>query len=159
MNVLNLTACALCVGTAASAYAVPATYQRYIGTPALEEGCATARTRDGGSVIAATRRTAAGGTRNIIIIKLDYTGATQWEREVIRPDDEVPLSITQTFDGGYALVGLKKSSPTLFTEMTWSHPQVMQITRNKAERIGLHCDELAPVHDIDEPEDLQHWTP
>ena len=64
-----------------------------------------------------------------------------------------------TFDGGYALVGLKKSSPTLFTEMTWSHPQVMQITRNKAERIGLHCDELAPVHDIDEPEDLQHWTP
>ena len=105
MNVLKLTTLALCVGTAASAYAVPATYQRYIGTPALEVGCATARTRDGGSIIAATRRTAATGLRNIFLIKLDYTGATQWEREILHPTDEVPLSITQTSDGGYVVLG------------------------------------------------------
>ncbi len=104
MNASKLAGLSLCVGLAASALAVPATYQRYIGTPGIEEGGAIATTRDGGCVLACVRRSAAAGVRNIVVIKLDYTGATQWEREVFFPNDETPLSITQTSDGGYALV-------------------------------------------------------
>ena len=104
MNASKLCALSLCAAVASAAAAAPATYQRFIGTGVIEEGGAIGRTRDGGSIIAGVRRFAAGGFRNIVVIKLDYTGATQWEREVIRPDDETPLSIMQTSDGGYALV-------------------------------------------------------
>ena len=61
-----------------------------------------------------------------------------------------------TFDGGYALVGLKSSHPELFLDMQWSNALVMQTTRTRADALGLKCCELAPVHDIDNPADLQH---
>lgn len=63
-----------------------------------------------------------------------------------------------TIDGGYALVGLKKPNPTLFKDLPWSTPAVMQITRERALAAHLQCIELAPVHDIDEPADLPYCT-
>jgi rSAM/selenodomain-associated transferase 1 len=59
-------------------------------------------------------------------------------------------------DGGYALVGLRRPAPTLFLGMTWSTPQVMAQTRERARLAGLQWAELAPVADIDEPSDLAH---
>ena len=63
-----------------------------------------------------------------------------------------------TFDGGYALVGLKTPHPDLFLEMQWSNPSVMKITRDRAKALGLKYHELAPVHDIDVPADLEHCS-
>ncbi|MBX3635900.1 MAG: TIGR04282 family arsenosugar biosynthesis glycosyltransferase [Rubrivivax sp.] len=59
-------------------------------------------------------------------------------------------------DGGYALVGLRRPAPTLFSGVPWSTPQVMAATRERAREAGLRCTELAPVADIDEPADLIH---
>ena len=59
-----------------------------------------------------------------------------------------------TFDGGYALVGLKSPHPGLFMDMQWSNAVVLQTTRARAKVLGLRCYELAPVHDIDIPADL-----
>lgn len=59
-------------------------------------------------------------------------------------------------DGGYVLVGLARPAPDLFTGMTWSTPQVMQQTRERAARAGLRIVELAAVADIDVPQDLAH---
>jgi uncharacterized protein len=59
-------------------------------------------------------------------------------------------------DGGYALVGLRRECLALFIDMPWSTPQVMAITRQRAEESGLRYTELPAVADIDEPQDLVH---
>jgi uncharacterized protein len=62
-------------------------------------------------------------------------------------------------DGGYALIGLWRPQPLLFTDMPWSTPQVMALTRQRLAAAGLHHAELPPVPDIDEPADLAHLPP
>lgn len=59
-------------------------------------------------------------------------------------------------DGGYALVGLRRPTPELFTGVPWSTTSVMAATRVLAQQLGIRTTELAPVHDIDEAEDLVH---
>ncbi|HEY2978182.1 MAG TPA: TIGR04282 family arsenosugar biosynthesis glycosyltransferase [Burkholderiaceae bacterium] len=59
-------------------------------------------------------------------------------------------------DGGYALVGLRRAAPELFTGMRWSHHQVMAQTRTRLAASGLRCVELPVLHDVDEPADLCH---
>jgi len=59
-------------------------------------------------------------------------------------------------DGGYALVGLRAPCASLFEAMHWSSPGVMMHSRARLAAAGLHHLELAPVHDIDEAEDLVH---
>ena len=63
------------------------------------------------------------------------------------------------WDGGYALVGLRRPVPELFEGMVWSTPDVMAETRMRAHQAGLSWHELAPVHDMDEPSDLHHLPP
>ena len=62
-------------------------------------------------------------------------------------------------DGGYALIGLQRQQPLLFTDMPWSTPQVMALTRQRLAAAGLRHAELPPVPDIDEPADLVHLPP
>lgn len=62
-------------------------------------------------------------------------------------------------DGGYALVGLRAAAPALFSGMSWSTPQVMADTRERARAAGLRWAELPAVPDIDEPADLAHLPP
>ncbi|MEO6744702.1 MAG: TIGR04282 family arsenosugar biosynthesis glycosyltransferase [Caldimonas sp.] len=67
-------------------------------------------------------------------------------------------------DGGYALIGLRRSAPpTLFDGIDWSTSRVLAQTRERLGRLGLRWAEFAPLHDIDEPADLRHlpagWAP
>ncbi len=63
-------------------------------------------------------------------------------------------------DGGYALLGLRREAAarasSLFEAMPWSTPQVLAETRRRLAAAGLRHAELATLHDIDEPADLQH---
>lgn len=60
------------------------------------------------------------------------------------------------FDGGYVLVGLRRPAPSLFLNMTWSHPKVLTHTRLRAMQSSLTWLELDAVHDIDGPDDLTY---
>ncbi len=60
------------------------------------------------------------------------------------------------FDGGYALVGLRRPAPQVFADVPWSAAQVMALTRERLVAAGLTWAELSAVHDIDEPADLSH---
>ena len=62
-------------------------------------------------------------------------------------------------DGGYALIGLRRRAPTLFSGMAWSTATVMADTRERLRAAGLRHTELPAVADIDEPADLQHLPP
>jgi rSAM/selenodomain-associated transferase 1 len=59
-------------------------------------------------------------------------------------------------DGGYALIGLRRVTPSLFEAMPWSTAGVMTATRERLAAAGLRHIELPEVHDIDEPADLVH---
>ncbi|HCP21359.1 TIGR04282 family arsenosugar biosynthesis glycosyltransferase [Marinobacter nauticus] len=58
-------------------------------------------------------------------------------------------------DGGYALLGLRRFSPTLFTDIPWSTEQVAAITRQRLATLGWRLAESETLHDVDEPADLQ----
>lgn len=83
-----------------------------------------------------------------------------------------PCVFAPTFDGGYALVGVRQVPPQspqnaspkqlatllplLFDAMPWSTPQVMPQTRTRLVQAGIAHAELAMLHDIDEVEDMIH---
>ena len=69
---------------------------------------------------------------------------------------ETDAVFVPALDGGYALVGLRRAAPQLFSEMLWSTASVMAVTRARLLASGLQHVELPAVADIDEPADLVH---
>ena len=63
--------------------------------------------------------------------------------------------IHPALDGGYALLGLRRFDPSLFSGIAWSGPDVAATTIARIEALGwsLHVGET--LRDIDEPEDLE----
>lgn len=58
-------------------------------------------------------------------------------------------------DGGYALIGVRKPEPALFSDMPWSTAEVMAETRRRLKERGLSCREPVTLWDVDEPADLE----
>ena len=58
-------------------------------------------------------------------------------------------------DGGYYLIGLRRPAPLLFEQMTWSGPNVLRQTVQRASALGLTLGLLPPWYDIDNLADLQ----
>lgn len=58
-------------------------------------------------------------------------------------------------DGGYVLVGLRRPAAGLFAGIDWSTGRVLEQTRSRLRALGLRWSELATLHDVDTPEDLQ----
>ncbi len=67
-------------------------------------------------------------------------------------------SLVPTFDGGYALLGLKRFDARLFDAMVWSTNTVASETLARMLQIGWQPKVLATLHDIDEPDDIR-WLP
>jgi rSAM/selenodomain-associated transferase 1 len=57
-------------------------------------------------------------------------------------------------DGGYVLIGLRQPCESLFPNMEWSTAAVMAETRKRLRALGLSWRELAPLWDVDTPEDF-----
>jgi hypothetical protein len=57
-------------------------------------------------------------------------------------------------DGGYVLLGLRHSAPSLFVDMPWGGAEVAELTRARMRRLGWCWRELAVLPDLDRPEDL-----
>ena len=72
--------------------------------------------------------------------------------------DEHDAVFVPAFDGGYVLVGLRRSGAPIFSDMVWSTPTVMAQTRERLAGAGWRHLELAAMADIDEPADLR-WLP
>lgn len=63
-----------------------------------------------------------------------------------------------TEDGGYALIGLRRSHAALFSNMPWSTAAVMDQTRQRLRTQGLRWRELETLWDVDEPADHERWV-
>jgi rSAM/selenodomain-associated transferase 1 len=61
-------------------------------------------------------------------------------------------------DGGYTLLGTNEFHATLFENIHWSTDTVLTETLERIQKLQWRVEVLAPLHDIDEPEDLR-WLP
>ena len=57
-------------------------------------------------------------------------------------------------DGGYVLIGLRRTDPRLFDAMPWSTAAVLRLTRQRLSAMGWEHSELPPLSDLDTPDDL-----
>jgi uncharacterized protein len=57
-------------------------------------------------------------------------------------------------DGGYALIGMRRPEPALFSGIAWSTPTVMAETRVRLRGLGLAWREPFTLWDLDRPDDL-----
>lgn len=64
------------------------------------------------------------------------------------------VAIIPADDGGYVLIALKAPQPQLFEGIGWGGSTVMQATRTRIEASRLRAAFLAPLPDLDTPEDL-----
>jgi rSAM/selenodomain-associated transferase 1 len=58
-------------------------------------------------------------------------------------------------DGGYVLIGMRREQPTLFSDMRWSTPDVMDETRRRLRQLGLTWHEPVTLWDVDVASDLE----
>ncbi len=57
-------------------------------------------------------------------------------------------------DGGYYLIGVRKSDPELFAGVAWGSEQVLAATRQNLRDLGWRWRELTTRRDVDRPADL-----
>jgi len=60
-------------------------------------------------------------------------------------------------DGGYYLIGLKRATPRLFSNIPWSDPSTLLTTLAAAKRLNLSYALMEKLQDVDRPEDLPVW--
>ena len=65
-----------------------------------------------------------------------------------RPGDRVVLG--PALDGGYYLIGLKRSVPEMFHSIPWSTGRVMAATEARAGALGLAIERLPAWYDVDD---------
>ncbi len=58
-----------------------------------------------------------------------------------------------TEDGGYALIGLTRTDPKLFSDICWSTSDVMDETRARLRELRFEWTELETLWDVDRPAD------
>ncbi len=75
-------------------------------------------------------------------------------RQSVAALERADAVLVPTFDGGYALLGLRRFDASLFEDIPWSTASVADLTRARLDALGWRV-ELGPMlHDIDTPEDL-----
>jgi uncharacterized protein len=70
-------------------------------------------------------------------------------------EDWADLVIGPAEDGGYYLIGLRRSQPALFANVPWSTDRVMELTTDRARRLGLRMHILPEWFDVDTESDLR----
>ena len=91
-----------------------------------------------------------------IVIGSDLPGMTPgYLRAAARALSRADTVIGPAEDGGYVLIGLNDPQPALFRGVDWGRPSVLAQTRSRIRRAGLRARELAPLFDVDRPEDLK----
>ncbi len=58
-------------------------------------------------------------------------------------------------DGGYVMVGVRRSTPALFDAVEWGSAAVLATTRRRLAALHWRWHELATLWDLDRPQDLE----
>ena len=98
------------------------------------------------------------GTRQTVIIGTDCPGITpELLAEAFHRLVTSDLVLGPASDGGYYLVGLRRPTPQLFTDIPWGSDRVLDETLRRAGELSLNVSLLKVLSDVDRPEDLAVW--
>lgn len=98
-----------------------------------------------------------GGATRAVVIGTDCPGlSTEILRRAYQALDEVDVVIGPAQDGGYYLLGIKRSIPALFSNIPWSTEHVLQQTLNQCKQLTLTYQLLPLLNDVDEEQDLPY---
>lgn len=93
-----------------------------------------------------------------IIIGSDCPGLTAKKlRKAAAALEEHEAVIGPAKDGGYWLIGMRRTMPFLFTGMPWSEPGLLAATLSKLDEQGIAYAMLKELGDIDTERDLEQW--
>ncbi len=109
----------------------------------------------GQRLAAAATRVLNGGER-VLLIGTDCPelGSARLNEAAAALDRHDAVIIPAT-DGGYVLLGLSRTDPSLFADIAWSTDTVAETTIARIGRLGWSLSIGEPLSDIDEPSDLQ----
>jgi uncharacterized protein len=148
------TACAAAVGSV-TLWATPDESHAVFHAIASRFGIALARQCDG-DLGARTLEAIAAARGPALVIGTDCPALTTEHLRVAANilRGGIDAVVLPAEDGGYVLIGLRRTEPALFADMRWSTPQVMEETRRRLRARNLTWQEPATLWDLDVPEDL-----
>jgi rSAM/selenodomain-associated transferase 1 len=98
----------------------------------------------------------ARGYRQVLLIGTDIpTLPLDHLKQALSLLENHDLVLGPALDGGYYLIGLKRTIPELFADIPWSTDQVLRLTQEKAVSLGLSTASIDPWRDVDTLDDLQ----
>ena len=103
------------------------------------------------------------GAEKVIIIGTDIPGiSVDIIRDALEQLSRHDLAIGPARDGGYYLIGIRKSSwpeanPALFEKIAWGTGEVLTQTLIVAGKLGFNHMLLETLDDVDRPDDLDIW--
>jgi rSAM/selenodomain-associated transferase 2/rSAM/selenodomain-associated transferase 1 len=101
----------------------------------------------------------AAGARALVVIGIDCPQITDRTlTQAFQALEDHDLVLGPATDGGYYLIGLRQFHPALFRAMPWSSDRVLAQTLAIAQAQGLRIATLAPLSDVDQPDDLSIWN-
>ena len=113
--------------------------------------------QDGGDLGERMLAAVAAADMPVIVIGTDCPALTsdhlRTAADILRSGADA--AIIPAEDGGYALIGLRAPARTLFSEMRWSVPSVMEETRRRLRDLGMRWQEPVTLWDLDLPEDIE----
>ena len=71
--------------------------------------------------------------------------------------DQKDVVIGPAEDGGYVLIGAKRTEPGMLDNVSWGGDKVLASTLSSMEKVGLSVGLLDKKFDIDEPSDYYRW--
>lgn len=82
------------------------TFERWYGGTGDDYGSSVAQTSDGGYIIVGYTESFGAGGEDIYVLKTDSVGTLIWNKTYGGMDDDKGISVRQTVDGGYIIVGI-----------------------------------------------------
>lgn len=92
-------------GTGSNALPPPATFMKTLGSPGDDLASSIQKTSDGGFIVVGYTTGLGAGREDLLLIKLDASGAVQWTKTAGGAGSDIAYSIRQTSDGGYIVSG------------------------------------------------------
>ncbi len=98
-----------------------------------------------------------GGGQPIVLIGTDCPALSTYRlKQACLELESHDAVIFPTFDGGYALLGLNRFDPSLFSGIAWSTETVASTTIARIRALGWSVHLGETLRDVDEPEDLAY---